>query len=101
MEKSISGLERDLYTGFFYVSTEGSTGFSSISTKWQTIVSECMQFSAQGDILLLGDFNGRTSLLIDVPDVSLDDLADIPARSSKYTSVNSYDQYLIYVLGTI
>ena len=86
----ISRLERDLYIGFFYVPSEGSTGFSSISTKWQSIDSECMQFSALGDILLLGDFNPRTGLLMDVPDED-----DIPAQSSKDTSVNSYGQYLL------
>ena len=49
-----------------------------------------MQFSALGDTLLLGDFNPRTGLLLDVPDED-----DIPAQSSKDTSVNSYGQYLL------
>ena len=90
--KSISRQAWDLYISFFYVPPDGSTGFSSISTKWQNIDSECMQFSALGDILLL---DAITGLLKDVPD-------DISARLSKDTLlIHMVVNYLIYVLDII
>ena len=38
--KSIARLAMDLYISFFYVLPKGSTGFSSIFTKWKNIVYE-------------------------------------------------------------
>lgn len=52
-----------------------------------------MQFSALGDVLLLGDFNARRVLLKDVPNE-----VDIPARLSKDMLIHMVGTHLIFVL---
>ena len=95
----------DIYICAIYIPPHDSTSNSSLSTPWEDLQLEVTSFNNKGNVVLMGDFNARTSNL---PDFNFDIDDDyspspsmhtnhitMPERLSMDKHVNSYGQELL------
>ena len=98
------GLDKDIYLCLSYISPETSCHSASRDSLWNTLEKEIAKFSPDGHIILTGDFNARTGVMLDYiaedsdqhiplpPEYEL----DIPVpRSSEDRTVNNFGKELI------
>ena len=82
--KNKSPIGSDLFIGSYYISPDGKK--DKFDT-FNVLTEEAKRFNGRGDILLQGDFNGRTGKKDDFiqPDEFLDELFDDILTQSAYT----------------
>ena len=100
------GLDKDMYLCLAYVSPETSCHLASRDNLWNLLEDEIANYSSLGYIVLTGDFNARTSSLLDYiandsdqhiplpPDYEID--TPVP-RHSEDNVVNRYGKELLEV----
>lgn len=100
------GLDKDMYLCLAYVSPETSCHLASRDNLWNLLEDEIANYSSLGYIVLTGDFNARTSSLLDYiandsdqhiplpPDYEID--TPVP-RHSEDNVVNHYGKELLEV----
>ncbi len=68
------GIEFDIFIGAVYIPPEQSTIYkNNESDPFQLLEDDLLRFNSMGEIIILGDFNARTSSLSDCTDINLTD----------------------------
>ena len=104
LQAKFFGLEKDIFVCFLYISPELFTHESSRNNIWNALLTETAKFSAEGSILLVGDFNARSGTLSNY--VTNDSPTHLPLppeytsdevwlRVSEDEKVNNYGKELI------
>ena len=104
IEKSVVGLDKDVFVGAVYISSKGSSGNYS-SDLFEHLEVSVMRFLSVGYVILGGDFNARVGNLNDViKDDSLNNFVPLPQfynpdtvlvnRNFKDNIINSFGKSL-------
>ena len=60
-----NNLDNDTFACFCYIPPKDSTAMCNYESQWNSFMSEVIEFSTKGSILICGDMNARTGTLCD------------------------------------
>ena len=65
MDQEPNNLDNDTFACFCYIPPKDSTAMCNYESQWNSFVSEVIEFSTKGSILICGNMNARTGTLCD------------------------------------